>query len=125
MYLLYKLLQKFRVAMIEHIDLGSNIQEPKVSTIINDVDEGSKVMEEQEVEKAKPEVETEDKKDEKCNTCGIFTCNFLEETHQYSSSCRGAKDHNCDSCGISFFRADHLKAHINSVNEGHKDYKYE
>ena len=49
--------------MTEHIDLGSNIQEPEVSTIINDVHEGSKVMEEPEVEKAKLEVETEDKKE--------------------------------------------------------------
>ena len=61
MYLLYKLLQKFQVATTEHIDLGSNVQE--VSKIINDVHEGSKVMEEPEVEKAKLEVETEDKKE--------------------------------------------------------------
>ena len=35
------------------------------------------------------------------------------------------KGHKCKSCGKSFSRVDHLKRHIKTVHEGHKDHKCE
>ena len=36
---------------------------------------------------------------------------------------KGQKHHICESCGISFSGAEHLKKHILAVHEGQKDHK--
>ena len=36
-----------------------------------------------------------------------------------------ATDHKCESCGKLFSEAGHLKTHIHTIHEGHKDHKCE
>ena len=35
------------------------------------------------------------------------------------------KNHKCELCGKSFYRAEYLKIHIHTIHEGHRDYKCE
>ena len=57
-----------------------------------------------------------------------FECNVYRKTFSNNVQLKHhlkSRQHKCDSCGRSFTRADHLRGHIKTIHEGHKDFKCE
>ena len=79
-------------------------------------------------EEVEPYAENQVQKNQQYNKCEHCGKSFSRANHLKShihTVHEGHKDYKCESCGKLFFRAGALKKHIHRLHEGHKDYKCE